>query len=184
MKKNATRQETDLTDQELYEFFHETDDEMYSCIYCFKHSKSPAVPEHLKKLNKGHFGIFKMPNSENSLTNKERRKRMSAHTKSDLHNWCVEQDKIEDMNAKIKHESEVKGSEIIVTSAVQCIKELDGSLKFVRTNNLLEILNEHFPTKNDGRQMFFTVRDLFFEKICRTIQQNFQSIKSVLKNVR
>ena len=103
---------------------------------------------------------------------------MAFHTKTDIHYWCVEQDRIADLNEKIKQENEVKGSEIIVTSAVQCLKELDGSLKFVRTNNLLEILNKDSPTKNDGRQMFFTIRELLFEKICTTIKQKFQSIQS------
>ena len=99
---------------------------------------------------------------------------MATRTISDIHYQCVEQDRISDLKEKIKQENEVKGSEIIETSAVQCLKEFDGSLKFVRTNNLLEVLNKDSPTKNDGRQMFFTIRELLFEKICTTIKQKFQ----------
>ena len=151
------------------------DDGKYFCISCFKHWESPTLPENLKKGCKGNFGILLMSISDNRFCNKERRKRMATRTKSDIHYQCVEQDRISDLKEKIKQENEVKGSEIIETSAVQCLKEFDGSLKFVRTNNLLEILNKDSPTKNDGRQMMFlTSRELLFEKICTTIKQKFQ----------
>ena len=57
--KNAPKE--DLTDQQLYEFFDETDDGKYFCISCFKHWRSPALPENLKKGCKGNLSF---PNAQ------------------------------------------------------------------------------------------------------------------------
>ena len=67
----------------------------------------------------------------------------------------------------------------MVCSADQCLLDLDGSLKFVRFNSFLEsLLPQEFATKNDGRQIFFDIRDLVYAKIHDDIKKGFQNIKS------
>ena len=63
----------------------------------------------------------------------------------------------------------IRAAQIVVSSAVQSLLELDGSLHFVRLNNMLEtILSSEYPTKNDGREHFFSIRDLVFTKFSET----------------
>ena len=79
---------------------------------------------------------------------------------------------------KIFHEKNIKAARIIVTSAIQSLLELDGSLQFVRLNNMLQTLFEdEFPTKNDGCESFFVIRDLVFVKLNDKIKKKFQSVR-------
>ena len=70
-------------------------------------------------------------------------------------------------------------AEIIVSSAVECLLELDGSQKFARLNNMLEtLIPSEFPTKNDGRQMFYSIREITFNTLSDQIKAQFKSVKN------
>ena len=66
-----------------------------------------------------------------------------------------------------------------MTTAIQSLLELDGSLQFVRLNNMLQTLfGDEFPTKNDGHENFFVIRNLVFVKLSDKIKEKFQSVES------
>ena len=149
------------------------------CVPCFKYASSPLLPSHLKAGMRGNHGFFNKPNDPRYKTNKERKKRMLDHTRSDIHAWCVNREK--DSSAQLEAENKVNDrcAEIIVTSALNSILELDGSEKFTRLNNLLEMLvPSDYPTKNDGRQVYFPIREIVFEKLTEIVRKNFKSVKS------
>ena len=86
--------------------------------------------------------------------------------KEDVHKWCIEYGRTYREISNKNIEINFRAAELVVCSAVQCLLELDGSLKFVRLNSFLEsLLPQEFATKNDGRQIFFDIRDLVYAKI-------------------
>lgn len=163
----------------LQEYFGETDDEKMYCKYCFEFSSSKLMPQDLKKGLKGNFGVFLKPDSINYKKNKMRKKGMADHCRSDIHHWCVTEhmkQNVEDTEFLNKNQ---KGAEILVTSAIECLLEGDGSKKFVRLNDLLQsLLTDDFPTKNDGRQMYYEIREMFVEKILSATRKLFETIKT------
>jgi hypothetical protein len=164
---------------ELESCFAETDDEKYCCMVCHRHISSPVFPENMKKGVRGNHGIFNKPNAPSYKTNKERKKRMHDHCRTDVHLWCVNQEKIMEEQNDVEREKSDRCAEILVTSAIQCFKDLDGSMKFVRNNNMLEtLLPSDFPTKNDGRQMYFKIREMFFERLTNAVKKKFKDVKN------
>ena len=163
----------------IQECFMETDDEKLYCAPCIKHTSSSAFPDKLRLGIKGNHGIFNKPNAQNYKTNKERKKRMADHCRTDIHKWCVNQDRVTDEQSTAEKKENDRCAEVIVTSAVECLLELDGSKKFERTNNLLEILlPEEYPTKNDGRQVFYSIREIVFDKLTESVKDRFQKVKN------
>lgn len=137
------------------------------------------MPKGLRNHFKGSYGTFLKPDSLNSKTKKERRKRIHEHVRGELHVWAATQEKEEIKKEEIFNEKNIKAAEIIVTTAIQSLLELDGSLQFVRLNNMLQTLfGDEFPTKNDGRENFFVIRDLVFVKLSDKIKEKFQSVES------
>ena len=64
-------------------------------------------------------------------------------------------------------------------SAIWSLLELDGSQKFTRLNDLMEMLQtSDYPTKNDGRQNFFSIWEIVFDKLTETIRRNFKNVRS------
>ena len=108
------------------------------CKVCVKHWRD--MPQGLRSHFKGSYGTFLKPNSLNSRTNKERRKKLHEHVRGELHAWCASQEK-EEMKEEVFNEKNIKAAEILVTSAIQSLLELDGSLQFVRLNNMLFLLS-------------------------------------------
>ena len=159
--------------------FQETDDDKLYCAPCFKQTNSQNFPLRLRAYLKGNFGIFNKPNAPNFKTNKERKKRMLDHCRSEIHEWCIAQEKISSVESEIEKKANERSAEIVVTSAIECILELDGSQKFLRLNNMLEsLMPSEYPTKNDGRQMYYTIRDITFDTLTSKIKQQFKSVKN------
>ena len=76
--------------------------------------------------------------------------------KTDIHLWCAQNDKDNLKSEEVNQEKNMQAARLVVTSAIQSLLEVDGSLQFIRLNNMLETLfGEGYPTKNDGREMFF-----------------------------
>ena len=176
-KMKSIENETDETEKS--DIFTDKQDGKLYCGPCIKFSRSSLLPSKLSKCFKGNFGIFEKPDSDQSKTNKERRRRLNEHTRTELHNCCVEQQRQEDVNLRLQVEKNTIACEMMITSAIQCLLEVDGSLKFVRVNNMLQtLLPESYPTKNDGRQNFFKFRESVFLKITTSIQESFKSVKN------
>ena len=178
-KLKGASEQSEVEAFEIGECFQETDDEKLYCVPCFKHTSSVLFPSHLKPGLRGNYGFFDKPDDPNYKANKERKKRMLDHTRSEIHSWCLNQEK----SATAKHDAEAKlnsrCAEILVTSAFHCFLELDGSLKQVRLNSLLEMLmSDEYPTQNDGRQHFFSIREIAFDKLTEKVRENFKSVKS------
>ena len=178
-KLKGDSEQSEIETFEISDCFKETDDEKLYCEPCFRQTSSLSFPSHLKPGIKGNHGIFNKPNDPKYKTNKERKKCLLDHTRSEVHCWCVNQEK----NAMTQHDAEAevnrRCAEILVTNAYGCLKDLDGSKKFCRLNDMLEMLiPSEYPTKNDGRQMFFSLREIVFEKLTQKIREKFKSTKS------
>ena len=147
-EKDENRIEADTTVKDMFE---KVDSNTIVCRVCVKHLRD--MPKGLRNHFKGSYGTFLKPDSLNSKTNKERRKRIHEHVRGELHVWAATQEKEEIKKEEIFNEKNIKAAEIIVTTAIQSLLELDGSLQFVRLNNMLQTLfGDEFPTKNDGRE--------------------------------
>ena len=177
-QQSEEEKEENEGDSNVQDMFEEANDDTIVCKVCMKHLRD--MPQGLRGHFKGSYGTFLKPNSLNSKTNKERSRRLCEHVRGELHAWCASQEKDEMKKEEIFNEKNIKSAEILVTSAIQSLLELDGSLQFVRLNNMLQTLFENeFPIKNDGRENFFVIRDLVFVKLNDKIKEKFQSLDKV-----
>ena len=178
-KLKGDMEESEIETFEISDCFQETSDEKLYCVPCFNQTSSLLFPSHLKPGIKGNHGIFNKPNDPKYKTNKERKKRLLDHTRSEVHCWCINQEKNATTQLDAEAEMNRRCAEILVTNAYECLKDLDGSEKFCRENNKLEtLIPSEYPTKNDGRQMFFSIREIVFEKLTLKIREKFKSVKS------
>ena len=90
--------------------------------------------------------------------------------------WCMKKRKEVAENKLKETEVNLKAATLVATNAALCLKTFGSSVDFVRLNdkdNLTEGLLPAF--KNDGRQEFFSYRDLFFLKVTENIKKFFST---------
>ena len=64
-------------------------------------------------------------------------------------------------------------------SAIKSLMKMDSSINFVSLNNILQLLlGNDFATKNDGRDIYFIVRDILVDLLCKKVKENFQQVDS------
>ena len=125
-------------EKEDFEEIEENGEIILVCRKCVKFARE--APVDLKKIFKGNYGRIKAPNTGDRNKDKERRKRLADHIKGEMHSWCSDQiEKLKEIEKDFAAENRNKAN-LIVTSALNCLKELDGSLKFIRNNKFLELL--------------------------------------------
>lgn len=111
-------------------------------------------------------------------TRREQNKQRKNHTNSPLHKWCTNH------FAKIKKEEEatkdreVKASEKIVENAVFCLKQSQSGKDFIRLNDKDQLNSNSFPTKNDGMQSFFEIRNIVYEELSEIARNRLKCLKN------
>ena len=130
------------------ECFRESEDGAFLiCTCCERFLFSPDLPDNLRKFCKGEIGKFKRPNSLNSQTNKDRRKRIKAHTSNSLHVWCSE--KMKKVN-EIQDEDisrNKKACDLILKNICFSIQSSGGAAEFLNLCNKDQFNFVHdFPT--------------------------------------
>ena len=70
-------------DSNIQDMFEEANDDTIVCKVCVKHLRD--MPQGLRGHFKGSYRTFLKPNSLNSKTNEERRKRLHEHVRGELH---------------------------------------------------------------------------------------------------
>ena len=91
--------------------------------------------------------------------------------------FCVlkKYEQTEKMNKDVLKKDQ-KGAEMITINAIFCFQNCMSSAVFVNLNNK-DSLSGEFPTKNDGPQHFFELRDLAYDKLKDTVAKNLKLIK-------
>ena len=159
------------------EYFEAIDLDYVACKVCTKFCKE--APLKVRSHLRGNYGIFLKHTTSDSALNKERRKRLHEHVRGELHTWCESRNCQAIIEEQILKDKNIRAAQIIVSSAVQSLLELDGSLHFVRLNNMLEtLLASQYPTKNDGREHFFSIRDIVFNKFSETLKDKLKSVEN------
>jgi hypothetical protein len=73
----------------------------------------------------------------------------------------------------------VKASEKIVENAVFCLKQSHSGKDFIRLNDKDQMnCPDSFPTKNDGMQSFFEIRNIVFEELSDIARNRLRLIKN------
>lgn len=162
--------------------WHDGGDDKIICIPCSVFSSHEKVPKELRRFHKHGFGTFtKISETASIQTNKDRSKRINAHLESPLHVWCTNFSKLEAENEEKRKTTNEKLCTKIVTNAIYCFRTSGSSYDFVRLNNKDELTAEVFgesATKNDGREQFFELRNIVFDKLSDYIKRLFQTLKT------
>ena len=157
----------------LSSFFSETETH-FQCINCAKYSMSANVPQALKKYSKGNFGMF------SKLTGRDdkRSQRMKEHLKNDLHLWCEEKLHEEKEKEEFERKRNYIAAEIITKNAAFALMTSGGAEEYMKLNEKDFIaFGDKYPTKNDGKEMFFEIRDVIFDRMRDKLKSKFKEIK-------
>ena len=164
------KNDTDDKEVERSDVWIETDDE-WICRECLEISDRDDVPATLKSLKRGTFGKIKKDAHQRNIN-----RSMKNHLSSELHKWCS------DYKCKMKKESldaesvSKKACELLVTNAVLCFKTCGSSNDWVRLNDKDNLTEDLSPaTVNDGKQEFFSLREICFSKLTKILQEQFKS---------
>ncbi|CAB4042513.1 Hypothetical predicted protein [Paramuricea clavata] len=162
--------------------WHDGGDDEIICIPCSVFSSHEKVPKELKRFHEHGFGTFtKISETASIQTNKDRSKRINVHLESPLHVWCTNFSELEAENEEKRKTTNEKLCTKIVTNAIYCFRTSGSSYDFVRLNNKDELTAEVFgesATKNDGREQFFELRNIVFDKLSDYIKRLFQTLKT------
>ena len=144
-------------------------EEHLTCDACL-HLSVLEIPNHLKILKRGNFGLVSKKASKKNL-----KRSIRIHVNSPLHIWCV--NKLKEMSEAQaeKKKANLEAATLLATNAALCFKTFGSSKDFVRLNdkdNLTEGLTPAF--KNDGGQEFFSYREIFYLKLSDSVKKFFQ----------
>ena len=139
---------------------HEADwmetEEDFICNNCFIESSRFDVPLALKKYRKGKFGfVSKAGDRDRTRENK------LSHQTNVLHKWCFSQTELKKKNKLAAKENDEKAATMVVTNAVYCLKNSHSSAAFRKLCDKDQLISDlNVATKNDGRMMFFEIKDI------------------------
>ena len=140
------------------------------CQPCLRYGKSANVPTKLKQHEQFGF-IVKSNDSRDKFV-------CSRHEQSELHTWCLEEQKrIESLNKETEMKSRQAGM-LIVRNALLCLKRGLSAKDFMSLNNK-DNLTEGITTatKNDSKTQFFDIRNVAFEKLTNITKDIFANIE-------
>ena len=144
------------------------------CICCTKFATHSDVPPGLRKSNKGSFGLLKKSCGEFN-------RNILKHASNPLHVWCKEKYKSEEEKKTVESEKNKKACQMIVMNAAHVLKDPAGSATdFQKLNNKDQLLmGREYPTKNDGKQMYFELRKEFHNKLGYKIKEMMKTVKFI-----
>ena len=153
----------------------ENDDDMwiitpteFYCKPCLNYSNHKSVPDNLKTTKRGTFGVFKVREVEARAkwTHKEQKKQRRMHKFTDLHKWCYKQYDKDLKSSEEEKDKNIKATELIVANVLYCLKQSESAKDFIRICDKQQLeMGELYPTKNDGAQVFYEIRNLAYEEL-------------------
>ena len=166
----------DSDDDESDAIWQDLGDNKQQCIPCKLYVNS--APIDLKKHNKGLIGHFILPDSTYSKSQKkERRKNIRNHKKNPLHKWCLEEQKRLKISRKEFEKQNVESGNKLVNNAVHCLLNGGSAKAYVKLNSKEQMSDDTFPTKNDGAETFFEIREIVFEELSEVIKDYLRTVK-------
>ena len=130
---------------------------MYSMF--LRNMNSPEVPKALRNFKRGNLGVFKKQKKNFHNINN-----MKRHSENPLHLWCASADMRKKQEEVEENRKNDLACEMIVQNALHTLKDPCGSSQeFVRLNNKDDLNpNLQFGDKNDGAEMYLTLRSAVF----------------------
>ena len=139
----------------------------YICQDCVAESDSVELPQPLRRYKKGKYGAVSKNQNVPHIN-----QAMLSHETNPLHIWCLTRaDKKNEKKAKDKEKSKAAAT-MIVTNIVYCLKNSESSATFRKLcdkDQLIPEISSSCSTKNDGRQMYWVVKDLVFDSLSDTL---------------
>jgi hypothetical protein len=150
---------------------------------CITFAWNENKPKHLRHLLKNNYGTYLVNSNQNSKYRIQQQKYMKQHLDNNLHRWCVGQYKAKLKNDKETEEKDKKGSEMIVSNAVFCLKNGQSAHDFRKLNDKDELTLKNFefnfPEKNDGLNSFFELRNMVYSEIMSIAKERFSNLKNI-----
>lgn len=165
--------ENDDTDEVIWDFFEGTQE----CIPCklYKH-KAPSTFKYYRKES---HGIFFRPNEDETVgTNKFRRKKIREHETDPLHAWCLKEKKLAEKSRNAEESENLECGKKLVENVVFCLLTGGSAKDYVRMNSKQASCDVNFPTKNDGGETFFEIREIIFEELTDVLKAQFRTVKN------
>ena len=117
----------------------------------------------MKNYKRGKFGFISK--SSNRLEESK-----LTHQKNVLHKWCFQQTNQKKQRKLAKKENDEKAATLIVTNVVYCVKNSHSSAEFIKLCDKDQLIPDiNCATKNDGRMMFFEIKDMIFEELSEKV---------------
>ena len=151
---------------------------MIQCRPCGLYSNSSDVPTTFLKQRRGHFGIFeKFTNQGDKRKKFHITEALYNHTSSDLHKWCVQQERKSEFEKRNWEERNIDAGRIVIRNAIKVLKHGQSSVDFLADNNLFNLESSHqtfnVPSKNDSSDAFFKLREVIYEVVTEKIKNWF-----------
>ena len=131
-------------EEEEEDIWDKTDVNDQVCIPCQLYIHK--APQHLKTNIKSSNGTFKKPNSDNTSTNRERRKRIRLHKSNPLHLWCSEKKKMSAKTRESEEKANFEKGQKIVENAIFCLLNSRSAKDYVKLNSKDQLSDPNFPT--------------------------------------
>lgn len=156
-------------------------EEAWVCRPCLNFANSKERPMKLNKFYKFNFGVLTISKQGDDSTRQSRKnERQSRHTheSSALHIWCAQMYKDNQKERDMELKRNEEGAEKIVTNILFCLQNSLSAHAYRKMNNKDALRDKDFPTKNDGIQSFFQVRDLAYDSLLQTMSEKLKSVRS------
>ena len=152
----------------------ETDDDFF-CNNCLVESNRFDVPHALKKHRRGKFGFV------SKLGDRDRtRESKLSHQNNVLHKWCFSQTELKKKRKVAAKQNDVKAATMVVTNAVYCVKNSHSSAEFRKLCDKDQLIPDiNVATKNDGRMIFFEIKDLIFDELSDKVAKIVKSSSDI-----
>ena len=81
-------------------------------------------------------------------------------------------------NRNLQNSKNIKASENIASNAIFCLQNSLSAASFVKLNNKDALEKADFPTKNDGMQHFFQLREIIYDNLLESIKEKLRYVRS------
>ena len=140
-------------------------EEDFICNNCLIESSRFDVPLALKKYRKGKFGFI----SKTGDRDRTREYKLN-HQNNVLHKWCFSQTEMKKKRKLAAKENDEKAATMVVTNAVYCLKNSHSSAEFRKLCDKDQLIPDiNVATKNDGRMMFFEIKDMVYDELSERV---------------
>ena len=152
------------------------DETSLTCAICYRNKQNPNIPKKLLNSRRGLLGVI-----SKGKDNSKNMEHMERHCKRPVHLWCASVDSGRRQAEVEENKKNDLACEMIVTNAIHTLKDPCGSSQeFVRLNNKDDLNSQiQFADKNDGAEMYFTLRSIVFEKLSKKIQEIIQDVETL-----